>query len=94
MWERFTLWCFGGILLFPFSRRVTFAHLERHQGYWALTKQDSFIFWWMNTFKYHDFHDKTAERKTHPCHCPSYCFHHSLENVSANINRSSCDEIT
>ena len=43
---------------------MTFAHLERHQGYWALTKQDSFIFWWMNTFKYHDFHDKTAERKT------------------------------
>ena len=44
----------------------------------------------MNTFKYHDFHDKATERKTHPC----YCFPYSLEDVSANINWSSCDKIT
>ena len=94
MWNRFTLWRFGRILFFSFNRRVTFAHLKGHQGYRALTKYDCSISWWTNTFKYHDFHDKTAKRKTHLC-CYLCCyFPYSFEDVSANINQSSYDEIT
>ena len=94
MWNIFTLWCFGWILLFPFSRRLTFAHLKRQHGYWVLVNYDCSISWWMNTLKYHDFHDETTERKTHPCCYSCYCFPYCLKNVSANINRSSYDEIT
>ena len=39
---------------------------------------------------FHDFHEKTAEGKVHSC-C---CFSNSLEDMSTNVNRSSCDEIT
>ena len=48
----------------------------------------------MNTFKHHDFHDKTAKRKTHSCHWSSSCFPHSLENVSTNVNLGSRIEVT
>ena len=93
MW-RFTLWSLRGTMLCPFSKGMTLYHLKRDQWYWLLTKQDSSFFWWMNTFKNHDLHDKTAERKTHPCIWSSYCFPHGLKYVSKNVNWSSFDQIT
>ena len=83
-----------GVLDGIISRRVTFAHLKRQHGYWALANYDYSISWRMNTLKYHDFHDETIERKACPCCCLCCCFPHCLENVSTNINQNSCDEIT
>ena len=64
-----------------YFRRVTFACLKGHHGYWLKTNQYFSIFWWLNAFKSHDFHDQTTKRKTCLCCCFPY-----LENVSTNIN--------
>ena len=48
------------------------------------------ICWRTNTFKNHDFHEKTTKRKT----CLSCCFPNGLKNVGTNVNRNSGDEIT
>ena len=73
---------------------MTFALLKRGDGDWAMVNYELSIFWWTNSFMYHDFHEKTVEGKAHSCCCSSCCFSNSLEDMSTNVNQSSCDEIT
>ena len=86
MLRGFALWSLRRTMLFPFSKGVTLAYLKWNQWYWLLTKQDSSFFWWMNTFKNHDLHDKTTEGKTHSCSWSTYRFPHGLKYVSTNVN--------
>jgi len=79
-------WSFRRTMLCPFSRGVALAHLKWNQWYWLLTKQDSSFFWWTNTFKNHDLHEKTVEGKTNSCNWSTYCFPHGLKYVSTNVN--------
>ena len=80
------LWSFRRTMLCPFSKGVTLAYLKWNQWNWSLTKQDSSFFWWMNTFKNHDLHDKTVEGKTHSCSWWTFYFPHGLKYVSTNVN--------
>ena len=61
------LWSSGGTLLCPFSKKNDSCSVGVTSWILVVTKQDSSLFWWMNTFENHDFHEKTAERKTHSC---------------------------